>query len=1185
MDSFSFEDFIPTYPEDSDPDIQHLITIKNEFLEVSGTVSEPTPKRGEYYRHQKALFRYMVYHDRILNIQETGTGKSCSLVAIAEYFKKFKDEPASPIKHVYVLEKGQTTVDEFRKQIACTCTPLNNEYITEKVTDITLRDRDRKSNLTRALRKWYTVQSYGVFASEIEKRKLTPKQMEDEFSGCIFFVDEAHNLSEDLTVNQRKKETNEDNKEEQEQEIQKRNNYNILWKLFHTVKRCKIILGTATPMINEVNEIAPIMNLILPMDQQMPVGKWNYENTTLEQLEPFFRGRVSYVRGLDTGAKVIYQGERMEKTYDIDIPKEGQTVNFTPMVRDITMNILSLPNQPKLEMIQKEFSSQSMIQKVVMSKFQREGYRKAAGEDSFEETKSESKENKEEIMEKKVKKEVQAFKIHERNASCFVFPDYSYGGDFTKFSLTTKAGKFIKPERTSEGKRKPNSYKLEPNFKEKVKVLKNLQEMSAKFAFIVENELNPDNIGNCFIFSELVTGSGAILLGKILEEYGFAKFKEHSSVFQSKGVKAISVCAEDSMIKSLKSTFKEGLRYGILSNDMSSDERSALLELFNSPQNRNGEYCKILIGTPVVQDGINVFNVRRGYLLTPMWHPSGMHQALSRFIRSTSHQMLIEDERQRLVKEGKDPNLATVVVKIYKMASVKSFQDKDSVDLELYQLTERKDIHIRRMMRFLKQCAFDCPIHYHRNVRKGDVEGSAICDYMECKYTCFPSRDTNQIPEKEIDFSTYDILYSQEVIDACKTEIIQLMKDRTSIAIGDLYKILDSTYKRKFINAAVDSVVADRLTLRDRFGNTCFLNSNGILLYTQGDLPSSSIGLDVSDISYYKDLTFAYTPNRFDNLINEASKEEQQDLIDRIEALEDPFEKDFNKMDNLVNKLSDKNKILLLEKYIDKIKEGNRLARTLNQKFYNYIIETLEPKNDIQNVKRYLEEIKLKPGREREETDKPIVDIKYEGPPSQNYMYPDGSKTKKVYILTYSENVASKSSYNAFSNFLNSNQDIRINVSGEGWRRPTAFEYPAYNHIVSQHIQTILKKYEDLDEYGSFLGDKKFRIQKNRTIDGKPKKQVCTSYEKIELIELLFKYNYSDPKVERIIVPKKFSKKEDFVVYFLQNKMIKKEIDVENFTLEKMRYIYQWNESQINKESMCDILGVIFYENDLMLIA
>lgn len=1172
MDSVNFEDFIPTYPEDSNPDIQHLITVKNEFLEVAGTVKEAVPKRGQYYKHQKALFRYMLYHDRMLNIQETGTGKTCSLVAIAEYYNKFKE--SKEIRHVYVLEKGSTTIDEFKKQIACKCTPEDNEYITKKVTDITLQERHRKGNLTRSLNKWYTVKSYGVFASEIEKRKLTDEQLEREFSGCIFFVDEAHNLSEDKSVKRREKETQEKNEDEVKQEKEKRNIYDTLWRLFHVVKRSKIILGTATPMINEVDEIAPLMNLILPIDQQMPTEGWNYQNVTLEQLEPFFRGKVSYVRGLDTSAQVIYQGDAMDHTYQLEIPKEGQKVPFLAMVRDKSGKVLSSPVQPKLEMEKKEFQSQSIIKRVVMSKFQKRGYDRAAGEDSSGDVS---------------KKEAQAFKFYERSAASFVFPDLSYAGDFTSAkagALENRAGKFIKPEKTADGKRKPNSYKLEKTFKDQISVMENLRELSAKYAFIIENELKEENFGNAFCFSELVTGSGVILFGKILEEYGFSKYKESSSVFQTKSSKTISICSGDSDAKSLKSTFQKGLRYGILSKDMSDGEQSSLLELFNSYENRNGEYCKILLGTPIARDGINVFNVRRGYLMTPMWHPSGMHQALSRFIRSTSHEMLVNDERKRLESIGMDPSMATIIVKIYKMAAVTSPSDQTSVDLQLYQITERKDIHIRRMMRFLKQCAFDCPIHYGRNVRPGDIDGSATCDYMECKYYCFPSGDTNKISPGEVEFDTYDILYSDEVVQVCRDEIIRLMKTKTSVSIGYLYSYFKDLYKKKFVNAAVDSIINDKLSVRDRFGYTSFLNSNGILLYNQGDLLTSK-SLDLSDLSYYKDLMFGMIPTNFDKLIGESAKEEQSDILDKILALKEPDLEDYEMFDTLVNSLTESMKIKLLEQYLPELDFKNRIFQALIRKFRNYIIISREPKEDIQKVKKYLDEIKLKPGRERQETDKPVVDIKFQGPPPADYVYPDGTNPKDVIILTYSEETTKQSSYNAFANFINANQDIRINVSNEGWRKTTKYEYPAYNNIVKMNTKAILDYYDQFDEYGSFLLDNKFRIQR-KFINPKgeliQQRLVCTSYKEFALIQILLKYNYSDPVVNRIEIPKKLQKKDAMITFLLESKVESTEEELNSYSLDDLYYIYRWMKSKYSKEEICQFIQIIFGERNLIFV-
>jgi hypothetical protein len=137
------------------------------------------------------------------------------------------------------------------------------------------------------------------------------------------------------------------------------------------------------------------------------------------------------------------------------------------------------------------------------------------------------------------------------------------------------------------------------------------------------------------------------LLGKILESYGYEKYSESGSVFISKEKTKVSICATEVETKEVRKNFPKKLRYGLIGND-----NDSLLELFNSPENKNGEYIKIIIGTPSSRDGINLYNVRRGYLVGPTWTPSGIHQALSRFLRSTSHEDLIKDEQLEILVTG-----------------------------------------------------------------------------------------------------------------------------------------------------------------------------------------------------------------------------------------------------------------------------------------------------------------------------------------------------------------------------------------------------------------------------------------------------------------------------------------------------------------------------------------------------
>ena len=81
--------------------------------------------------------------------------------------------------------------------------------------------------------------------------------------------------------------------------------------------------------------------------------------------------------------------------------------------------------------------------------------------------------------------------------------------------------------------------------------------------------------------------------------------------------------------------------------------------------------------------------------MAPGWHESGMHQALSRFIRATSH----EDLKNRYLREkGSKTANYRVGVDIYRMAAIKPGEKLETgkdftIDLKNYIEAERKDIN------------------------------------------------------------------------------------------------------------------------------------------------------------------------------------------------------------------------------------------------------------------------------------------------------------------------------------------------------------------------------------------------------------------------------------------------------------------------------------------------------------
>jgi len=281
---FNIHDFIENYEDYTDPDIQWKTTSRKEFLELQGDKREKPPELGKFFKHQDLFFRYARIHDRILNIHETGTGKTGSFVNLTEFFRK---KYPNKVKRVYVLQPGPATVDDFKDQLI----KLSTSDDFKKLEDIE-DEKTYKNNMTRLISRNYEITTYQKFI----KDDISIDEINDYYDDCIFFLDEAHKLR-NLSDSSGSKLT-----EEQIDKI-----YNYIWKVLHTANRTKIIVATATPMINKIDDFVPLVNLLLPSDRQFPKVKETsfYENLSLSQVEPFFRGMISYVRFLDTGIKFV----------------------------------------------------------------------------------------------------------------------------------------------------------------------------------------------------------------------------------------------------------------------------------------------------------------------------------------------------------------------------------------------------------------------------------------------------------------------------------------------------------------------------------------------------------------------------------------------------------------------------------------------------------------------------------------------------------------------------------------------------------------------------------------------------------------------------------------------------------------------------------------------------------------
>ena len=229
---------------------------------------------------------------------------------------------------------------------------------------------------------------------------------------------------------------------------------------------------SGTPMKDGPEEIASIMNLILPSDKQLPMEQeflntfmnkvadnlYDIKPEKIVELSDCFRGRVSYLKNIVPNITKTFVGSVVKplKYFKVDINE--------------------------------------------MSEFQTKYYLEALQRDENEMTGS-------------------GWYNHSRQASLFVFPDGTYGKEgFTKYVKITKNN-----DKTSSFSLSSHLEKVllvDGNTNEAI--IKNIMKYSSKYGRTIQEILRAKK-GITLIYNEFVEGSGIILFSLLLNLFGYRK--------------------------------------------------------------------------------------------------------------------------------------------------------------------------------------------------------------------------------------------------------------------------------------------------------------------------------------------------------------------------------------------------------------------------------------------------------------------------------------------------------------------------------------------------------------------------------------------------------------------------------------------------------------------------------------
>lgn len=311
------------------------------------------------------------------------------------------------------------------------------------------------------------------------------------------------------------------------------------------------------------------------------------------------------------------------------------------------------------------------------------------------------------------------------NASIIVYPDSTTDTIGFKKNIIKKSRDFLKYE--------------------------NVGKYSCKFKAILE-QIKKSN-GTVFIYSNLVNNNGTELLEYLLLENGYSSYLSRR-------------------VNLDKPTFV------VIGNIKTSKRRINIVNKFNDPENSHGKNIKIIIGSPMIAEGLTFKYIRQIHILDPYWNFSKIDQIIGRGVRYLSHDLLPVSERN---------------VQIFLHVAIPDQTKTQSIDLLKYILSQNKDYSIKEAEYLLKTIAIDCSLNKSRNYNKSSLDNSRECQYTTCDYKCEgKSKSTNN----QIDSSTYQIEYHDPTLyNFIYNKLISLFKKGYVFSLPDIIRYINEDKK------------------------------------------------------------------------------------------------------------------------------------------------------------------------------------------------------------------------------------------------------------------------------------------------------------------------------------------------------------------------------------------------------
>jgi superfamily II DNA or RNA helicase len=842
----NIEDLFPIYPTNNDKDYNEKIFYMKEYHEV---LVEKEKFGNGLYNYQELARRLMSPHtpyNRLILNFAPGTGKTKTAISIIKEYAELQGQKTA----IFLMESSaneNVVINEYKQEFG-----LDLSYTT---------DSGQKISTTKKM-KHVRIMTYKELSNKIDKvlkGERTKESFIEEYSNRVIIYDEVHNLKvENLNLqgtNKWENLLNEKIKEEDKDEDLEKKSKSYK-KTFNNIKTFSSILEdtgnvhiglTATITVNMPEEMASIVELLFPnsnIDSKIIRNIYDIKSEK-ELAKKIYKKYEEYFNNIDI--KKVFKAIEFRNKLDNEIEdlremavndrknvnieelvlkkvkydkylnkvvKRGLENYLIPIINGRILKVSKISNGPKEILMGDKYNIRGVdldIYPVVMEEYQSNKYI----------------ENERENIEEGGKKG-KGFKTLILKELVFTYPYVrDYGDNNIELTLdeTEDEEYNLRKAKQDDILEEAENAILTPAAK-RFFTNENIKECSIIFDNILKiiQESNNEQIYIKLTYLDNIKILTALIIFKLNFQQFLGKGKSRAEGGNTGMIKPpptnLVKQYEDTTDKDEKNKLAKKLakytlpakRIGLITGKVSDSAKNNIVDSFNLPENKEGEFLKIIIGSRASSESINFPNARV-LIRIPEWNPAKNIQVRGRVFRVNSQLLFPPNNRY---------------VKVYNIAPVlDGFFEQPNIYATAYTL----------MYAVSKQKAIDM------DIIENIIENSSLTKYI--------NTNIQKLPDSQLNMSSYITYYRTNIIKDIKNLVLTYFISNSSFKLNDFLNSFK--VEKTLLYLALNEMQSNHEFVYDRFGRKCFIKNFGDLYYTQTNYADN---IKTQFDAYYSDKLF-----------------------------------------------------------------------------------------------------------------------------------------------------------------------------------------------------------------------------------------------------------------------------------------------------------------------------------------